>query len=338
MKKILIDKNKCFYKANLHSHTTYSDGKLTPFELKEEYAKRGYSVVAITDHEHLIDNSRLNDENFLTITSCELNIKENADFLTGEHPEMKAVHLNILAFDPQNTQTPCYSSKYDRFINEEIRGLIKFNGEYERNISVDGINEIIRIANENGFLVVYNHPSWSLDDSADRYLKYEGLFGVEIVNGSVILSGGYEDEHILDDFWRAGKPVYCIAADDCHAKYPIGSKNNDCFRGWVQINAETLTYDNIMNALKNGEFYASAGPEIYSLVIDGNKVKIEFSDCVKVNYITKGRRSLSVIADEGETVNYAEFEIKEKDVYFRITVVDKNGKKAYTQVYEISDK
>ena len=76
--KLLIDGNKQQYKANLHCQSTCSDGRLTPEQLKEEYKKRGYSIVAFTDHEHVIDNSHLNDEEFLAITSCELAIKEFA--------------------------------------------------------------------------------------------------------------------------------------------------------------------------------------------------------------------------------------------------------------------
>ena len=34
-----------FYKANLHCHTVISDGKLTKEQIKEEYQKRGYSIV-----------------------------------------------------------------------------------------------------------------------------------------------------------------------------------------------------------------------------------------------------------------------------------------------------
>ena len=38
------------YKANLHCHTTHSDGKLTPSQTREAYQAQGYSVVAFTDH------------------------------------------------------------------------------------------------------------------------------------------------------------------------------------------------------------------------------------------------------------------------------------------------
>ena len=54
MKTYLLPKEGNFYKANLHCHTTVSDGKRTPEEIKELYMRNGYSIVAYTDHEVLI--------------------------------------------------------------------------------------------------------------------------------------------------------------------------------------------------------------------------------------------------------------------------------------------
>ena len=45
-----IKKDQPQYKANLHCHSTVSDGKLTPAELKDAYKNHGYSILCITDH------------------------------------------------------------------------------------------------------------------------------------------------------------------------------------------------------------------------------------------------------------------------------------------------
>lgn len=45
----LISPDKKQYKANLHCHSTISDGKKTPEELKEMYKRHGYSILAITE-------------------------------------------------------------------------------------------------------------------------------------------------------------------------------------------------------------------------------------------------------------------------------------------------
>ncbi len=333
MKRIYIDKHSNFYKANLHTHTTFSDGQLTPEEVKREYLKRGYSVVAFTDHEHIINHSHLTDENFLAITGCEVAIKEFAHQSTLKNYGMRVTHLNLYALDPENTTTPCYNSVYDHFTKPEFSHLIKNDGESRREYSADGINEIIRTAKEKGFLVSYNHPTWSLENACD-YINYDGLFAVEIYNHGAFRGTGFDDERVLDDFWRAGKPILCTACDDSHYVLP-DDEYTDAFGGFVWISAHSLSYKDIMNALIRGDFYASCGPQIKSLMVEDEVVKVEFSDCVRANLITNGRRTDFVCAKKDETIGYAEFPLKGSDGYFRITVTDKNGKKAWSQVYEI---
>ena len=41
-------------KGCLHTHTTCSDGKLTPQEVADAYEARGYDFVAFTDHDYLL--------------------------------------------------------------------------------------------------------------------------------------------------------------------------------------------------------------------------------------------------------------------------------------------
>ena len=48
MKKNLLTPSMGYYRANLHCHSTVSDGKKTPEELKEFYRSHGYSAVAFT--------------------------------------------------------------------------------------------------------------------------------------------------------------------------------------------------------------------------------------------------------------------------------------------------
>ena len=167
MKRILIDKDKKYFKANLHTHSTFSDGRFTVEQIKEEYKKRGYSVVAFTDHEHLIDHSYLNDQNFLAITACEVAIKEFAQQSTLKNYNMRVAHLNFYALDPKNTLTPCYNSAYDHFIKPEYAHLIRHEGEYERVYSPEGINDMVAKARDAGFIVSYNHPTWSLENAND---------------------------------------------------------------------------------------------------------------------------------------------------------------------------
>ena len=67
MKKILLDETLNFYRANLHCHSTISDGKKTPEELKEFYRSRGYSAIAYTDHNVFIPHNDLTDDSFVAL-------------------------------------------------------------------------------------------------------------------------------------------------------------------------------------------------------------------------------------------------------------------------------
>ena len=330
--KVYLDQNKPFFKANLHCHSTYSDGKLTVDELKKAYMQQGYSIVAFTDHEHVIDNSRLTDENFVAITGCEVAIKQFPTQSTLINHGMRVCHLNFYALDPHNNLTPCYSSLYDHYVSHEVKPLIKFEDEYERVYSAEGINEIIRIAREKGFIVSYNHPSWSLEN-ATHYLPYEGMFAVEIYNHGCAQAGIVTDEPVYDDLLRADKKLFCTACDDNHNSAPLDHARSDSFGGWVCINADKLDYASVMNALQKGDFYASTGPQIFSLVREGMDVVIRTSAAKNICMITRGRRTQAMIANQNEQVYGARFSLKETDGYFRIRVTDESGKCAYTQAY-----
>ena len=67
--RVLLPENG-FYKANLHSHTTVSDGALTPEEAKKAYQAEGYSIVAFTDHRQYCKHEELDDDRFLSIAAA----------------------------------------------------------------------------------------------------------------------------------------------------------------------------------------------------------------------------------------------------------------------------
>lgn len=326
--QVLISDKLNFYKASLHGHSTYSDGNFTVEELKELFKKKGYSVVAFTDHEHLIDNSNLDDDNFLTITSAELAIKEFPTQSTLVNHNMRVTHLNVYALDQHNVITPCYNSIYDHYVKDNNKDKIFIEKEYDRVYSADGINEMIKIANEKGFLVSYNHPTWSLENATD-YVNYKGLWAIEVYNNSVNVSGG--DSYVpnaFDDLLRKGNNVYATMCDDNHTL-------NSMFGGWVMINADKLDYPTIMNALINGNFYSSQGPEIYSLVKDGNKVIIKTSGAKQIAMSSFGRKTKAVNSVDGKPITQAEFELIPSYEYFRITITDFEGNHALTQSYKV---
>ena len=112
MKQYLLPNQGVFYKANLHCHTTMSDGHMTPDETKQAYMDQGYSIVAFTDHEILFPQNHLTDDNFLALNGVEHDIDEKERFdRTG-----KKCHFCCIALEADNHLTPCPDeSKFQKF-------------------------------------------------------------------------------------------------------------------------------------------------------------------------------------------------------------------------------
>lgn len=332
MKKLLLGEKKNFYKGNMHCHSSLSDGRLSPEELKEIYKTAGYSFLAITDHEHINNNSYLDDEDFITITSTELAIKQTAGASTLSDTNMKVCHLNLYAKEQDNDYNICYNEEYDHFSAKERRAAFKRpECDFERTYGAQGINRLIKTANENGFFVAYNHPRWSLENYSD-YSGYEGLWGVEIYNTSCNRDGIYEyDINVADDMLRDGKRVFCTSGDDNH------NWSDDSFGTFVSVNADSLEYKSVISALLSGNFYTSTGPAIYEISLDGCEVSVKCSNAERIYLSTAGRRSECTVAAEGQLLTEAKFTVKPEDIYFRISVRDKNGSIADSQSYFTED-
>jgi len=333
MRKYLLPECGNFYKANLHCHSNCSDGKLTPEEIKDLYKRHGYSIVAYTDHNILLDHSDLADNEFLPLLGYEVDIQ---DFVVDQL--RKTCHMCFISLEPDNIQV-CWhrSGKYlfrggmDR-INE-----VKIDPnapDYDPVYSANGINDMIKKAKAHGYFVTYNHPYWSVEGYPE-YTKYMGMDAMEVINGSC-LSLGYDEynTHAYDDLLRTGHKLYCIAADDNHNNHPEGSRRCDSLIGVTMIKAEKLEYRTVTKAMEDGHFYATTGPEIHELWFEGEELHIECSDADRVTLNTGTRRAAVAFPEEGElTLNKATFKVSPKDKYVRLTVFDRNGKCAYTNAY-----
>ena len=336
MKRILLDSATPFFKGNMHCHSTVSDGTLTPQELKELYRAHGYHFIAFTDHEHVVPHPELNDDRFVAITGAEYAIKEFPEQSTLRNWDMKVCHLNLYAKDAGNYFSVCYNEKADHFSHGEYRKNIKKpDKNYSRVYGAEGINDLIRQANENGFFVAYNHPRWSLENYGD-YGGYEGLWGVEIYNTATNRAGLYEyDVNVLDDMLRDGKRVFASCGDDNHNGKRLGLR--DSCVAFVMVNAKELSYAAIVDGLLRGNFYSSTGPLIYDLSVEEGVVHVRSSEAVEITLSTRGRRSDIAMAEEGKTVTEASFPLCETDGYFRIDVVDAQGRRANSQAYFLEE-
>lgn len=337
MKKYLLPEGKQAYKANLHSHSTLSDGNLSPEELVKAYREHGYSVLAISDHEFMLDHSDLNTDDFLTLSSYELQIVDHPGIRRGDRE--KCCHMCIYAKKPHDVKHVFFNpDAYDLRrlckVPEKIPDM-KYIGspDVQKYYDVDLINDIVKTANENGMLVSYNHPTWSLETDAE-YCRMKGFYAMEIYNNDCTVGGREEyNARVYDQMLRNGQRLGCVATDDCHDSYPIGHPKNDNFGGFTYILAESLTYENVIHAMEQGDFYASTGPEIFEISEEGGRIFVKTSEARSISLTTAGRRAETVRASRGETVNEAEFRVLPDDGYIRITVKDWEGNPAWSRGY-----
>lgn len=283
----LLKKNGPFYKANMHCHTTRSDGRMTPEQVKQWYKSHGYSAVAFTDHSLFASYPELQDEEFLAIAGAETQFV----CLNRPHPHTyKTCHLNFWAKDPEKAA----------FIPE--------NPAYD----IGQINRYIEAMKKNGFLCGLNHPAWSYQGTED-VLNIRGVDTFEVYNhGAQILCNKGENQVQYAMYLNNGHRAWAVATDDNHSGFDTDgeiSGADDTLGGWIQISMPELTYSNFMDAFENGRFYASNGPEFYDLYIDEERdmLVVRCSPVrviiVKGIYVSAAARAIA----KDDSITYAEF-------------------------------
>jgi hypothetical protein len=325
--KRLIDENKTQYKANLHCHSVHSDGQWTVEQIKEEYKKRGYSVVAVTDHEHLLNHSALSDDEFLFITGYEMYVR-NLPFDYLNDPQS---HINLYSKTPEN-KLLYYTPSITKYIPKaELENLQYHKLVVNREYNVEFIRQTVQDAKEKGFLVCHNHPTWSFENE-DFASAYDGCFAMEIYNhGSYQFGYNEYNQHYYDYQINRGLQMAVIASDDNHnfEDDPYG----DSFGGITYILADHLEYGSIINALENKDFYATTGPKIFSLSVEDGKLNVKTSDAERIVFITNNHHRKVVSSKNGEVITQAEFTATTKDSWVRVEVVDFKGKRAFTRAF-----
>lgn len=329
--KRFIDSQKTQFKANLHCHSIHSDGKWSPEKIKEEYKNHGYSIVCITDHEHLLNHSKLNDKAFLFLTGYEMYIRD----LPFDYLNYPQSHINLYSKTAENKML-YYTPNMTKYIPKDELDTLQYHKLVEkRELTVEFLRKTIDDALACGFIVCHNHPTWSFENEA-LAPAYDKCFAMEMYNNGCY-QGGYVEynQHYYDYQMNRGLEMGAICADDNHntTENPYW----DAFGGVTYILADKLEYGEIINALENKEFYSSTGPRIFSLVADNGLLKVETSEAERIIFVTNNHYRKIVIAKPNESVTTAEFQVDERIEWVRVEVVDSTGKRAFSRGYRIKE-
>lgn len=330
----LIDPKKKQYKANLHSHSTMSDGKLTPEELKKAYKDKGYDILAITDHEYPKSHADMSEKDFLMLTGYEAYIRPSR--ICAFNRFKPEIHINLIARDKDNEGIVAYDPFYCKYMPIHKAVAARHYGNIgSRKFTVLYLQKFIDLANSSGYLVSLNHPCWSMQDYKD-IKKLNGFWSMEIFNTSSMKTSGYaENMPLYDSLLRDGKRMFVHGSDDNHNKKPMSDPMSDSFGAWTMISADKLEYKAVTDALAVGDMYASTGPVIESICIDGNEVKVKTSEAKFIRMHMTPKYAKTVYDKKGGNVTEATFKLPDDASYIYFSVTDGDGGKAYTHAFDI---
>jgi hypothetical protein len=281
-----------WYKGNLHTHTTNSDGAWSPEKVASEYRSNGYDFLFITDHWKVTDVSGLSTDGFLALNGEELDIG----------PSELGYHYHIVAL---NLKEPIASN------------------------SASNAQELINLIKSKGAEAVIAHPYWS-GLTANDIQPLEGQIGVEIFNSTCFfcIAKGHSVVH-WDELLCKGKLMWGIAVDDTHQHFDDHRPIDAC-NAWIMAKMTELTEDNVMSAIKSGNFYSSNGPMINDISIQDGIISVTTSDVKIINFIANAHNGESFTSKDGKPITSAKYKIRGGEKYIRVECFDENGKTAWS--------
>jgi hypothetical protein len=283
-------------RGNLHAHTTRSDGTHSPQQLIDAYAALGYGFLAISDHDQIAtfgDYGRWDDRGLVLIPGNEI---------TADGPHL--LHIN-----GSRTVAP----------------------DWRRQGVIDDANAD-NPGGDGGSFVVVNHPNWwqNCDHCpTSLLLSWTGYRGIEIFNGAtnMTLGNGYATDkwdQVLPVSLAAGRKVWGFAHDDTHHPEDVG-------RGWLMAYVRSPGVSGVVEALRQGRFYASTGVSIDKIEVDGLHVRVEAPGAQRIVAVTAYGRRLK-IADAA----VMEIDVPANEPYVRFDCWGAGEKFAWTQPLVVS--
>lgn len=290
-------------KGNLHCHTTESDGDTEPSEVCRFYANCGYHFLSITDHSRRIEPGSVDSHGLLLIAGEEMGTY-------GDDKPGAPLHINGLGI---NRHLPCEPAET---MAQAIQGCI------DAVIASGGIAQI-------------NHPNWHYAFDHTTIAQTRGARLLEVFNGHPDVNNLGDRDHIsVEAMWdhllTSGMLIYATAVDDAHHYVEFAPNKANPLRGWVWVRVERLSVDDVMAALRRGDFYASTGVELEDVVIGRNSLRVVVRKSSDVTYVTKFIGLGGHLLEESKLTD-SSFTFDGEQGYVRAKVISSDGKVAWTQ-------
>ena len=290
-----------WFKGNLHTHTTKSDGDAEPEWVAHWYKNHGYDFLVLSDHNHR------------TILEQEL---DGLLMVPGEEVsariEMGEIPIHINGVGVTRVVEPIHG--------DDIVTTLQAN--------VDLIREA-------GGIVQINHPNfrWAFDHT--HISQVTGANLIEVHNSHPAVNnlgapGRPGSEDIWDRVLSSGRVLFGTATDDSHNYHDWLPHLSNPGRGWVMVGAKDLSIDAIVSALATGEFYSSTGVILGSYRQDDTKIEIQIQEERDFIYTTVFSGNNGDVLAQVSGLD-ASYKINGNETYIRATITSSSGGKAWTQ-------
>ena len=303
--KSAITKESKWYKGNLHTHSYWSDGDEFPEPILDWYKSQGYHFLSLTDHNTLAEGDKWTEIKEDSIYQNAF--KKYLDTYGSKWVEYKIdsgktlVKLKTYAEYKSKFEEP---GKFLTIQSEEITDSFEdkplhmnaTNLEQKINPSGGGsvaevlqnnLDQVLKQRKETGTPMFphVNHPNFGYGVDLEDMISLKGERFFEVYNGHPMVHNMGDSVHIsTENMWdlinisylKDKKSImYGLATDDSHHYHKKGSTWSNAGRGWVMVQADTLSSKSLINAMEDGKFYASTGVQLREISNTSSKLFIE---------------------------------------------------------------
>lgn len=341
------------YLANLHTHTTASDGDVTLTDMVEAYYEKGYDILAITDH-GVINKGWKEDRKtngvFNKFRKVYPMSEEDYDRITqgtdrdgrGMIDIPDGIEINMAVVS--KTHVNGYFTDYGQ-------GEWGIENDYKTAVSMIEQRGGYSVLNHVGDWVNSNnyperaHDPYYINYFADIFVNNKrSCLGMEIVNSTDNVTR--YDRALWDELLQVvipqGRNIWGFSDDDSEQLYEIG-------RSFELFPLKENTVKNVKNAMISGAFFSASRfyktdlahpfegdgqvPLVKSITVnqDENTITVvpdKSRDCEKIEWIANGK----VISND-YTIDLNDFE-NELGCYIRFQLKGKGGY-MYSQPFEL---
>jgi hypothetical protein len=345
---------KKWYKGNLHTHSYWSDGDEFPEVILDWYKSNDYQFMALSDH-----NTIAEEEKWVSIRNDSVYQMAFQDYLktygkdwvkhkidsgqtlvklkTYQEYSNKVEEEGSFLVIKSEEITDKFEDKHIHMNATNIQNKIEpMGGASVAEVMQNNLDQVLKQREETGVPMIphINHPNFYYSNSLEDMISLKGERFFEVFNGHPMVQNMGDSTHIsTEEMWdlinisylNNNKPLmYGLATDDSHNYHNKGKSWSNAGRGWVMVQADTLSAVSLINSLESGDFYSSTGVELKTVAYDNNILSVAIEPEKGISYeivfvgCKKGQTETETLMVVNES--QAEFQITEDMLFARCKI------------------